>query len=314
MDFVGPATINFGSQDFEKILTNPFLDIAARFWEKERYEAFRICYRSMRRLDDLVDNRKVESGQITREESEHYRTMMLQWLDAVKNRFPGDGYQTAFLAILDRFAIPLWPWERLCTAMSYDLDHDGFADFRSFLRYSEGAAVAPASVFVHLCGVIPKPRGSFQPPRFDIRKAARALAIFSYLVHVMRDFQKDQLRGLNYFADDLLRRYSLTRENLRCAAEGGAIPETLRDLIGQYRTFADYYRAKARRTLDNLTSLLEPRYLLSLEVIYGLYHLVFEKIDPRNPRLSGAEFNPSPEAIQHRLQTVVAQFKGRNSL
>ena len=45
--------------DFNQILTNPILDIGARFWEDERYNAFRICYRSMRLLDDLVDNRKI---------------------------------------------------------------------------------------------------------------------------------------------------------------------------------------------------------------------------------------------------------------
>jgi hypothetical protein len=44
--------------EFDKILTNPILDIAARFWEKDRYEAFKVCYRSMRVIDDLVDNRK----------------------------------------------------------------------------------------------------------------------------------------------------------------------------------------------------------------------------------------------------------------
>ena len=37
--------------DFEQILTNPILDIAASIWEKERYDAFKICYRSMRVIE-----------------------------------------------------------------------------------------------------------------------------------------------------------------------------------------------------------------------------------------------------------------------
>jgi len=314
MDSIGPIAIDFGNQDFRQILTNPFLDIAARFWEEKRYEAFKTCYRSMRRLDDLVDDRKVAGGKIASAEREQYRTAMLQWLESMRSRSASDAYGAEFLDTLNRFAIPLWPWERLCAAMIYDLDHDGFADFRAFLRYSEGAAVAPASVFVHLCGVADDNSGCCRLPFFDIRKAARHLALFAYVVHVMRDFQKDQLRGLNYYADQLLQKHSLTRDDLRRAAEGGPISDGLRDLIDQYRTIADYYRAQARRTLDRLAEHLEPRYQVSLEVIYGLYHLVFERIDPRGTSLSGAEFTPSAEAIQLRLQDIVAQFKAHNGL
>lgn len=44
--------------DFQQILTNPILDIAAHVSEEERYKTFKICYRTMRILDDLVDDRK----------------------------------------------------------------------------------------------------------------------------------------------------------------------------------------------------------------------------------------------------------------
>lgn len=313
IDSNGPMTIDFGSQDFRQILTNPFLDIAARFWEEKRYEAFKTCYRSMRRLDDLVDDRKAAGGTISSAEREHYRTTILQWLESMKHRSASDAYGAALLDTLGRYAIPLWPWERLCAAMIYDIDHDGFTDFRAFLRYSEGAAVAPASVFVHLCGVVDDKSGR-RPPAFDIRKAARHLALFAYLVHIMRDFQKDQLRGLHYYADKMLQKHSLTRDDLRRAAEGGPIVNGLRDLIEQYRTIADYYRAWARRTLDGLAAHLEPRYQLSLEVIYGLYHLVFERIDPYGTSLRGAEFTPSAEEIQLRLQTIVTRSKAHNGL
>jgi phytoene/squalene synthetase len=314
MDSSGPIGIDFGSEGFGQILTNPFLDIAARFWEEDRYKAFQICYRSMRRLDDLVDDRKVAGGAISPREREQYRTTMLEWLESMRTRSVRDAYGVELLDMMDRFAIPLWPWERLCAAMIYDLGHDGFADLRTFLRYSEGAAVAPASVFVHLCGVMDENDRPHQPPVFDIRMAARPLALFSYFVHIMRDFQKDQLRGLNYFADNLLRKHSLTRGDLRRAAGGGPIPDGIRDLFDQYRTIADYYRARARKTLDKLAEHLKPRYQLSLEVIYGLYHLVFERIDPHGTGLNGADFSPSAEEIQRRLQTVVSQFKAHNGL
>ena len=41
--------------DFQQILKNPILDIAAHFWEDERYDAFKICYKSMRVVDILLN-------------------------------------------------------------------------------------------------------------------------------------------------------------------------------------------------------------------------------------------------------------------
>jgi len=307
--------IDFGDgQDFNQILTNPFLDIAARFWDEPRYHAFRVCYRSMRLIDDLVDERKVAGEPFLPEEQAHYRSLICRWLDQLRRRRPADKFHEELLASLGRFAIPLWPWERLCHAMIYDLDHDGFATFRVFLRYAEGAAIAPASVFVHLCGVIESGDGRYRSPSYDIRKAARPLALFSYLVHIMRDFQKDQLRGLNYFAADLLAAHSLGRADLRRAAEGGPISPALRDLQASYRSLADYYRSRARLTLDRLAGSLEPRYRLSLEVIYGLYDLVFERIDPRTSSFSAQELNPSSKEVKRKLQTILAEFKADKDL
>jgi len=306
---------DFGSdKDFKEILTNPFLDIAARFWDKPRYEAFQVCYRSMRFVDDLVDDRKAAGTPISEKEVARYREMIVSWLDGIRTRTALNAFQTELVATFDRYAIPLWPWERLCRAMIYDLKHDGFKSFRVFLRYAEGAAIAPASVFTHLCGVGDGSEGCYLSPTYDVREAARSLALFSYLVHILRDFQKDQLRGLNYFAEDILTTRSLTPADLRRVAEGGKISDGLRDLIGQYRGIADYYRRKARHTLDDLADALKPRYRLSLEVIYGLYCLVFERIDPRGGRFTEDELNPSPLEIRNRIEQIASDFKADNNL
>ena len=72
--------------EFEKILTNPILDIAARFWDDDRYAAFKTCYRSMRILDDLVDNRKAEGTEITAPEINLLKNMINDWLSSFKKR------------------------------------------------------------------------------------------------------------------------------------------------------------------------------------------------------------------------------------
>ncbi len=295
-------------KDFSEILTNPFLDIAARFWDRPRYDAFRVCYRSMRYIDDLVDDRKVSGEPITDTEVAIYENQIQYWVSAIGERPVREESLVELAETIDRFAIPSWPWERLCKAMIYDLKHDGFHNFRGFLRYTEGAAIAPASVFTHLCGVQGDDTQGFSPPTYDIRQLARPLALFSYLVHIVRDFEKDQLSGLNYFAADMLQSRSLTPKDLRRAAETCKIPDSIRDLIGAYRAAADYYRNKARKTLDILAVSLEPRYRLSLEVIYGLYMLVYERIDPVSGDFTEKELNPAPAEIQARLEAVASNF------
>jgi len=294
---------------FAEIVTNPFLDIAARFWSADRYEAFQICYRSMRRIDDLVDDRKEVGEPLGADEKVRYIEILERWLDSVRRRSDPDPFQVEFAATLDRFAIPLWPWERLCHAMIYDLEHTGFKNLPAYLRYTEGAAVAPASVFMHLCGVRRTDTG-FAPPAYDIRRAARPLAVFSYLVHIMRDFQKDQRRGLDYFAEDLLAEHDLKIADLRRIAESkGPVPDGFRRLMTRYLGFASYYQAKARRSIDLVKPHLEPRYQLSVEIIYGLYSLVHEQIDPLHGRFTELELQPAPDKVKARLEKIVAEFQ-----
>ncbi len=294
--------------DFGKILTNPILDIAARFWEPERYEAFRTCYRSMRIIDDLVDNRKIGTSSISAHERAGLGDMINDWVESLRKGLPTDLFQEQLLQTMRRFCIPLWPWERLAKAMIYDVSHSGFASFRVFLRYCEGAAIAPASVFMHLCAIGIEGEHIVLPP-FNIRRVARPLALFSYLVHIMRDFQKDQLNRLNYFADNILAESKLSQLDLLEAVENAEAAEGLRYLMSRYRSFADYYRRRARSTLDEHLPLLGDRYQLSLEVIYRLYVQIFERIRPQSGSFTTTELNPSPDEVHVRLKQVVADFR-----
>ena len=308
MTFDEAKYLNFTREpDFQKILTNPILDIAARFWDDERYNAFRVCYRSMRIIDDLIDERKATGEPITDSEKQEMAITLANWYEAFKANRPGDDFQRQLLETTERFEIPTWPWQRLLKAMLYDLDHNGFGNFGVFLRYTEGAAIAPAAVFMHLCGVN-ESDGTYQTPSFDIRKAARPLALFSYLVHIVRDFQKDHLDGLNYFAANLMEQFRLNHNSLGEIARGGAVTAGFRQMAGKYKDFAEYYRLRARQTLDSIRPKLLPPYQLSLEIIYSLYLQIFERIDIDNGTFTTAELNPSPSEVQNRIVQTVTNF------
>ncbi len=300
--------LNFlAKPEFDDILTNPILDIAARFWEDDRYDAFRVCYRSMRIIDDLVDDQKSGGHTLSDAEKSQFEQIINNWTNDFSQGKRTDEFQTALVDIKEKFQIPLWPWTRLSKAMIYDLYNDDFKSFLTFLRYSEGAAISPASIFMHLIGVS-KTDSGYSLPGYDIRIAARHLALFSYIVHIMRDFQKDQLAGLNYYATNQLNICAVEKADLRKVADGGAVPKNVRKLFSQYYSFATYYRTKARTTIDSILPLLEPRYQLSLEIIYSLYNQIYMRIDVENGHFNESEMLPSPSEVKSQIDKTVTEF------
>lgn len=291
--------------DFDKILTNPILDIAARFWEKDRYEAFRVCYRSMRVIDDLVDNHKATGVELSESEIKFIKKQINNWLESLLSNSPIDTFQNDLLKTINTFKIPLWPWERLAKAMIYDLEHNGFRTFLVFLHYCEGAAIAPASIFMHLCGLTADNSIVFK----DLRKAARPLALFSYIVHIIRDNQKDRQAGLNYFSEDILISENVTLQDLNDTAAGKPIKPEFRALIFKYHQIGEYYRKMSRANLDNLLPLLTPKYQLSLEVIYGLYMQIYQRVSPQSGLFNTAELNPAPDEVKICLNRIISEFK-----
>lgn len=273
-------------------LKDPILDIAARFWDDERYAAFRTCYKSMRVIDDLIDE--------NRDPSESDKEELISRLYELQETLENELSETR-----KKFHIPHWPWEKLARAMIYDVNNNGFKTFKSFLDYCEGAAIAPASVFMHLCGIVKKD-DKYSIPEFDIREVARPLAIFCYLVHIMRDFEKDQKSNLNYFADDMLQETGVEKSTLKKIAHEGKATKEFRHLMKKYYSIADDYKNKSRQMLDRLD--LEPKYLLSLEILYSLYMQIFERIDVANGNFTASELNPSTEEVKERINQTILSF------
>ena len=225
------------------------LQIASDFWNEDRRNAFNICYKSIRIIDDLVDNRKADTREITENEKQQLITKIKNWVDAIKTSTPKDKHQQQLIETIKLFNIPIKPFEKFSKAMIYDLNYDGFKTFQDFLNYSEGAAIAPSSIGVYLCGLTKK-NGKYIPPKYDILAVTRPAAIFAYIVHIIRDFQKDHANNLNYFADDIMKENGLNLQMLKKMASDNKITPEFRNMIKTYYNYAKKYQQTAKKMKD----------------------------------------------------------------
>lgn len=296
------------SLDFHKIRDHPNILIAASFWDEDRYCAAKSCYRFMRAVDDMIDNHKAAHKLITKDEREKFLSGVNDWLKMVIVSEDCNPLKKELIETVERFRIPLWPLEAFARSMIYDINNDGFDTLDTFLEYSNGASVAPASIFVHLNG-LQKVNGGYDDPPFDVRWASTPCAVFSYLVHIIRDFQKDQLNNLTYFPDDIVTKNHLTRKHLREFAEGRPVNDDFRNIVRELYAVAGEHRQKTLDIIEKIKPLLEPKYQLSLDVIFNLYMMVFERIDLDKGTFTTEELNPTPEETAKRVYETIMKFE-----
>jgi len=294
--------------DFEKIKDHPNILIAARFWDDDRYKAAKTCYKLMRKIDDLIDNHKASHKIISENEKGLFIANVNYWIKLFSGKKIINASQKELADTFSRFHIPHWPMEAFAKAMIYDIHHDGFPTLDAFLEYAQGASVAPAAIFVHLAGLNGQ-SGHYDPPRFDVKQSSVSCAIFSYLVHIIRDFQKDQLNNLNYFADDLIEKHGLKKSMLAEIANGAPVDRNFRALIHDYYKLAEQYRNKTYECIKQISPLMEPRYQLSLQIIFNLYLMVFERINIQKGTFTTEELNPTAGEIRLKVQETILNFE-----
>jgi phytoene/squalene synthetase len=256
----------------------------------------------------MIDDHKSTFNQIEKKDQLKFEEAIIQWILSIRDRLINPENEDEFSNTIQKFRIPLWPFEDFARSMVYDIYHDGFRNLNSFLDYSMGASVAPASVFVHLCG-ISKNNAEYIDPEFDVKETAAPCAMFSYLVHIIRDFQKDQLANLNYFANEEMERHGLTRKDLRNMALDATVSDGFREMISRYYLLADDYRIKTQEMIRKIRPCMNPRYQLSLDIIFNLYLMVFERIDIKRGNFTQEELEPSVEEIRARVQKTILEFR-----
>jgi phytoene synthase len=199
-----------------------------------RQALFHVTYALMRAIDDFVDEdfmaRPPAERMATRDAA---IAMVDRWQAQVEaaaaGRFAagGEALFAELFAVMNRVvgasAIGPWPWVALAGAMRADLAEGDFANWDDFAAYAEGAAVAPASIFIYILaaeiGDDLSSRIALDRPPADF---ARDLAIFCYLVHILRDLSDDAGRAerLVTLPNDVLAACRLDKPALARAAAG----------------------------------------------------------------------------------------------
>ncbi len=298
----------FNSIDFEKIKDHPNILVAANFWEPERYRAACVCYKILRQIDDLIDDHKAQHKLLTPKEQKCFKSDVERWLSMFMRAGRSNPANAELLETVEQFRVPLWPFLDFARSMIYDINHDGFATLYDFILYSQGATVAPAAIFVHLCGLRDNEEGGYLLPDFDVRDTATPCAIFSYLVHIIRDFQKDTLNNLSYFAADIMEKHGINVDKMRKMANGAPPSDGFRAMMHEYKELADQYREDTAEMIREVSPKLSLRHRLSLQIIFDLYLLVYERIDPENGLFTTEELVPTPAETRVRVRQVIERF------
>ncbi len=170
-----------------------------------RGDLFACCYAAMRVLDDVVDESHVVAAERSKEEALAYVDL---WQTQAEAAASGNFVMSASAiepeifsalnAYLGSSKIGAMPWRHLAEAMRRDIDRDTIEDWVGFETYCCGAAIAPAEVFIYIlsCRIDGELRTASALPRPPLYYA-RDLALFCYLIHILRDLAHDARRDEN---------------------------------------------------------------------------------------------------------------------
>lgn len=252
---------------------------------REKRRAFEASYATMRVIDDFVDDdflaRPAAVREATRGEA---LDRIADWISRAEGAIAGQGdlppeqdetdrLFPALRLTIGRSDLDAAPWRALGEAMRFDVEERPLRNWQDFEEYCTGATVAPAAIFLYVLQAEVTAEGRLKaglssPALMD---QARDMAVFCYLVHILRDFGKDAARGGQLltlpeeaFATQGLSRAQVEREPTK------AMP-ILRDLVIRAGDCRRAARAMADRLKPELRS-VEAGILESLLTIYERIH------------------------------------------
>jgi presqualene diphosphate synthase len=275
------------------------LYLASQFFaDRTRYDAFIAMYAVMRVIDDFVDD-VGDKAALTDSARGELLGELDRWELRIRAAYDGvaagDPLDLALASAVQTFPVPLRLWLAFVEAMRFDVRKARFDDFDEFLRYGEGATVAPTSIYVYLLTSQRQPDGRYLVTDFDFAACGRDLGLFAYIGHVLRDVRADlQIgdNGLVYLSIADLRAHALSESDLReltggsgTAEQRGRWAELVHDVCDRAQAMRERGTALARASWPRLP--VDCAFIFRL--IVEVYTELLDRIDADPERVLGPE-------------------------
>lgn len=271
-----------------------------RALEARKRRLFQAAYATMRVIDDFVDDGFLALPPPQRvREREGALARLEGWIRSAEAAIRGghvnpddlpDAEARELMRALAESAgssdLPPDPWHRLGEAMAFDIREGRLRSWEDFLTYCEGATVAPASVFLYVLQAKPDGESGLQARIGPAALAdqARDMAIFCYLVHILRDFRRDAARGgqLLTVPESCFSAHGLSR------AEAEAEPARAAPVLADLARLAGDHRRAAREMAGSLKVGMAKRDWTILDALLSIYEGLHDSLladpDPETDR------------------------------
>lgn len=271
------------------------------FADKHRYWAFCAFYAVMRVVDDRVDelDSRSEDGRSAQERVRRFVESWRAGIEAIlSNGTPDAGPSAgtdpatatvdpelieAFAWAYRHFPVPASLWKNFFDAMIADIDRPRFATYAEFLDYSEGATVAPTTIFLYL---IVAQRGDEPVYRvsedFQLIECGRSLGIFAYLAHILRDLALDLgvgEEGLIYLATEDMAAHGVDEALLFENLEQGRSSDRVRRLAEEIAERSRQAMVEGVDLLAPVVPTLAPDGRFILDLIVGIYAAILDRVE-----------------------------------
>ena len=261
-----------------------------RFLPPERRRSIFAIYAFSRRADDTVD--AVEEHASSPEEAN-------QQLDYMRSMIgpnpPDDPLTPALLDSIERFSIPVRPFEELLAGMQMDLVKTRYKTFDELYEYCYRAASVVGLICIEIFGY--KDAQAHEP--------AIKLGIAMQLTNILRDVAEDQARDRIYLPSEDLQKFGYSESDL----SAGVINSNFRELMS-------FQVARARRFFEESKSLYplvlsESRYCPIL--LMRFYSRILDRIEQKGyDVLSRRPTLPKHEKLLIAGSTWITSRFGRN--